>query len=231
MRPRTATAPPPEPVPEFRRWCGIDPGATSGLVALSVPNVGPAAYDIDRARFIGSASITATSSKAYTNAGARGTLLTRVRDRLAFWSITDIVLEEPSEVTRSWVGADGQKVHGQATGTVFLQGAHYGLCLGAAVTLPWSVRVWSYPPSTPKRQQKKERHTGDVVLGWMQGRGRMPARKLTLDRGAQLLRMVKQRPLSGQLPTRAELDEEHSDHERMAIGVLNFHLARERGRV
>jgi hypothetical protein len=232
MRPRPAKAPPVEPVPDVRIWCGIDPGATAGLVALAVPNVGPGAYDIDRARFVGSASVTATSSKAYTNAGARGTLLLRVRAKLLEWRVTDVVLEEPSEVPRmQWTAADGQKVTGQATGTVFLQGAHFGLCLGACVSLPWPVRVWAYPPGTPKRQQRKERDTGDPVLGWMQGRGRMPARELTLARCGDLLRQVKARPADGRIPTAAELTREHSEHERMAAGVLNYHLARERGRV
>lgn len=232
MRPRPALVPVTD-APAARRWAGIDPGATVGLVGLVVPNTGVEANDIDRARLIGVASVSASSAKAYTNAGARGTLMLRVRERLHAWGITDVAIEENSEVTKSWKGADGQRVTGQATGSAFWQGTHYGLCLGAACSLPWPVHVWSYPPTTPRRKQgqRVERATGEPVLGWMQGRGRIAPRDLTLAGMRALLGQLKRRPANGVLPTLDELRTDPVEHVLMGLGVLNFHLQRERGRV
>jgi hypothetical protein len=52
MKPRPAAVRPP-PAPPYRRWAGIDPGATVGLCALVVPNDGPHAGDIDHAKLLG----------------------------------------------------------------------------------------------------------------------------------------------------------------------------------
>lgn len=225
------TEPTAAPTVTARRWCGIDPGQDVGLCAVSVPGDGARMHSIERGRLIGHAIARETSSKRLTNAAAKSSLYTGVLRLLTEWRITDVVIEEPSDVTRSWKGAAGQKVRGQSTGTVFWQGAHYGLCLAAARQCPTVDRLWAYPPTTPKRSEKKERDTGEPVRGWMQGYATVPTpRTLTLSTMAALLNQLKQRPESGVLPTLDELRADVSEHERMALGVLNYHLHRECGR-
>jgi hypothetical protein len=230
MRPRRASASPvkaAEPVPDWLVWCGIDPGSPTGLVALAVPNTGPDRFRIDRARFVGSASVSPSVSKSYTNAGAKGTLLARVRDRLLAWRVTNVVVEENSGVR---AGGGAASVGVQGAGTLFGQGVTFGLCVGAAVALPWPVKLWSYPPTTPPKSRRRT-DLGEPVFGWQSGRGRIPPRELTIARGRALIRAAKERPGNGVLPTAAELAREHNEHEAMAVGVLNYHLLRERGTV
>jgi hypothetical protein len=226
MKPRPAAVRPP-PAPPYRRWVGIDPGATVGLCALVVPNDGPHACDIDHAKLLGARSITATSSQKFTSAGRRATMLTRVRAQLIDWQITDAVLEEPSTQTNSWQAAKGE---GRQTGSLFFLGAHYGLCLGAVATMPWPVRVWAYPTTTSKKARNDPE--SDDRLGWMQARAPRPTRKQdTLDAMARELRKLKGRPANGVLPSIGELARVHVEHELMALGVLRFHLLRELGKV
>lgn len=227
MKPRPAVAPPPEQ-PPYAVWVGIDPGGTVGLAAIVVPMTGPHAHDIDRAKLIGTAQVSASTSAKYTRATARATMLVRVRKQLVQWNATHVVLEEPSTQTNSWKNAKGE---GRATGTLFFLGAHFGLCLGAAVTVPWPARVWSYPPTTSKRARNSP-DASPETLGWMQARAPCPTRKDdTLDRMGTLLRQLRQRPANGVLPTKADLATSVTEHELMALGVLNFHLLRERGKV
>lgn len=220
------------PVVAARRWCGIDPGQDIGLCAVAVAGDGTHAHDVERGRLIGHAVARAPRRKGHSNAAAKCEMFARVHRLLTDWGITDVVVEEPSEVpTRAWVAASGQRVRGQSIGTVFWQGAHYGLCLAAARATASVVNVWSYPPNTPKRRAKVERDTGELVLGWMQGHAAVATpRTTTLTAMRALLVQLKQRPEHGVLPTLDELRADVSEHERMALGVLAYHLNRERGR-
>lgn len=209
-----------------RRWAGIDPGSDVGLVGLLVPAHGAHAHSAEHARLIGYSKVTASSSRSYTRAGRRGSMLLRVRERLIEWRITDIVLEEPSTHTNSWAKSDGGR--SVATGTLFGLGAHFGLCLGAAVTMPWETRVWSYPPTTSKKARTAA-VTDYERLGWMQARAPKPTRQATtLENMQKLFDGLYERPADGMFRT---MERTPSEHELMALGVLNFHLMRERGAV
>lgn len=225
MRPRQATLAAPL---AYANWAGIDPGGDTGVVVLRVAITGPDAHDIQRARLVHVGTIAASSSVALTGAARRRTMVSRVREILYRHSVTHCVLEEPSTQTNSWRGAQEE---GRATGSLFYLGAHFGLCLAATAYLPWECRVWAYPPTSPaKKKERREKDTGELVMGWMQGRATRPTPKsLTLHAMSALLTQLKQRPASGQLPTLEQIRQLHNEHERMALGVLNFHLQRERG--
>lgn len=213
-------------VPMVKRWAGIDPGTDVGLVGVAVPARGAWAHHTEHARLIGYARVTASSSKSYTRAGRRGSMLLRVRERLIEWRVTDIVLEEPSTHTNSWAKSDGGRT--VATGTLFGLGAHFGLCLGAAITMPWETRVWSYPPTTSKKARAAT-ETDYERLGWMQARAPKPTQKAkTLKDMRHIFDGIFDRPADGVFRA---MDREPSEHELMALGVLNFHLMRERGAV
>jgi hypothetical protein len=214
-----------EAAPELQRWAGIDPGGTAGLICVAIPSSGPRRLDIEAARLVGIGQASATTAKGYTRAGARGTMLNRIRQQLIDWQVTHVAMEEPSNQTASWKAAKGV---GRATGSLFYLGMHTGLALGAVITMPWPVHVWSYPPTTDKR---KRGPVDDEQVGWMQGRQpTIPKRELTLARMTSLYRLLQQRPLDGVLPTLSDMRANVSEHVLMALGVLNYHLLRETGK-
>lgn len=228
MSNRHLQAPAPNAAPPLARWAGIDPGGTVGLVCLTVPSTGSRAHDIDAARLVGVATATATGAQGYTRAGARGTMLLRVRQQLIDWEVTHVALEEPSTLGE-YASGQGQGKRRQAQDTGFYLGMHCGLALGAVVTMPWPVQVWSYPPTTSRRLRGKT--VTDEQVGWMEGRsGKIPSRDTTLERMTYLFRALQQRPHDGVLPTLSEQRKAPNDHTLMALGVLNYHLLRERGR-
>jgi len=227
MKPRPAVLAAPE---RWEVWAGIDPGADTGLVAVRIPVAGPRAYDLEAARLVGYGTVAASTNAKLTGAEARGTLFGRVRAFLHYQSASRVVLEEPSTQTNSWRGAAAE---GRATGSLFYLGAHFGLCLAAANALPWETRVWSYPPTSPaRRKNKRERNTQEPVMGWMQGRDTRPMRAdLLVPALRALLTQLKQRPADGLLPTLAQLRQLEPVHTVHALGVLRFHLQRERGAI
>ena len=68
-------------------------------------------------------------------------------------------------------------------------------------------------------------------IGWMQGNGASPMSHEQIAREmGYLLRTLRERPHSGILPKRSSIFATPDDNVLMALGVLNFHLQRERGK-
>lgn len=227
-------------------YAGIDPGATTGLVAVALP---PSVYQLNAARLVGFATVTAGSSSTESRANVKARLFDRIRAQLKAWTVSVAVIEEPWDALPTWNtrtggqgsgggkslldlarggGGDAKKGAGKggaARGTVFQVGVSFGLALAAASDLPWDVAIASYPvTSAPAKGRKPER------IGWMQRRqSRCPEHTKTAIEQALQLRGLKERPLGGMLPSAADLAREENDNVYMALGVLSFHLDRQRG--
>jgi hypothetical protein len=224
--------------------CGIDPGGTTGLVAIALP---ANTYRLVDARLVGFAHVTAGSSSTESKANVKARLFDKIRAQLRAWRAEIVVIEEPWDALPTWGTRLGSKADtsalsvrqlaegvqgkpaarggGASRGTIFHLGAAYGLALAAAVDHPWDVTVVSYPmTSAPAKGRKPER------VGWMQRRQpRPPSHTQTALECAMNLRALKSRPLDGVLPTPAQLATEENDNVYMALGVLSFWLDRQRG--
>jgi hypothetical protein len=202
-------------------YCGIDPGATTGLVAIDMPD--GSLYRIVDARLVGFAVVSAGTSTTDSRANVKARLFHRIRAQLDAWNADVVVIEEPWDALPSWTGKKGIRQEGR--GTAFAIGAAYGLALAAASDLPWDTVIASYPvTSAAAKARRPER------VGWMQRRQpRCPEHDRTAREQALQLRDLKTRPANGLLPTRADLEHEENDNVYMALGVLSFHLDRERG--
>lgn len=224
--PDALPTPAPAPAPgAWSRWAGIDPGADVGLVSLHVPPD----FDITRARLVGYGCVAESSSTKLARATRKALLLHRVRDRLVEWQADHIVMEQNYDVLVGGFRGKGQERRGQSGETAYWQGVHGGLVMGAAVTLPWTARLWGYPATS--RIDKKDAD-GEPILGWMQHRAPRPTpRDVTLQAMRALFRTLQRRPADGRLPTGDELAQVQPEHVYMALGVLAYHLERERGRV
>lgn len=213
-------------------YCGIDPGAETGLVCVALP-IG--ATRLQDGRLVGFTTITAGSVDGDMKPQRRARLFHRIREQLVAWRVTMVVLEEPWDAMPSWrtrTGGTNTK-GGSSRGTLFGIGAHYACALCAASDLPWDVAVASYPVTSEKEKRKqtaKGWRTKPARLGWMQRHHpQIPAHAQTVNECAVLLARLKQLPADGVLPSRAELERVENDNVYMAVGVLNFHLDRERG--
>lgn len=239
---------------EWVTFVGIDPGAKTGLVAISLPD---GSFRLDDALLVGFTTIDAKKDgQPWERAGRRALLMGKIRAQLAKWNARAIVIEEPWDALPSWrprlggqgggasaggrgpapsllaiatgqmgtgKGAGGGGV-GASRGTIFGLGAHFGYACAAAVDLPWETRVYTYPVTTQKPKRGR-----DGQLGWMQRRGAIPKHDDVAMQCALKLRTLKEKPANGLLPSAADLAREEDDNVYMALGVLAFHLDRERG--
>lgn len=203
-------------------YAGVDPGGTTGLVAIWCDDTNVPHRIVD-ARLIGFTHLTAGTSSTESRAVVKARLFDRIRAQLTAWRATIIVIEEPWDALPAWTGKRGVRVEGR--GTAFAIGAAFGLALAAASDLPWETTIVSYPvTSAAAKGRRAER------IGWMQRRQpRCPEHERTAREQALQLRGLKERPANGVLPTRADLEHEENDNVYMALGVLSFHLDRERG--
>lgn len=225
-----------------RRWityAGIDPGATTGLVAVSMPPGGTRIHD---ARLVGFGTVDAVAKAAdaeLSKAAVRARLFHKIRDKLARWRVDVAVIEEPWDALPQF-GQGKRGKSGHSRGTLFTLGAHFGLALAAASDLPWDVAIATYPVTSAREKTSMVKKRGGGMmertkaerLGWMQRRqSTIPSHERVALECALLLRTLKERPLDGVLPTRAALATEEDDNVYMAVGVLTYHLDRERGAV
>lgn len=219
--------------PRIYRFAGIDPGAYTGLVALSVrahagkPLTRVISADADSVRWIGAARVHAGAQQHYTDAENEArTYYTRVRAQLLAWRVTHVALEEP------W---DNVPVRLQEQGTAFTLGARYGLALAAAHSI--GARCMSYPvtsaPAKVFTSDKRSTRTRPARVGWMpQVRGgkrnhllMTQDRTITLRQQDDASRVLRLRPDDGMLQYTNMRDMPTlSEDELMALGVLSFHL-------
>jgi hypothetical protein len=199
--------------PTHYRVAGVDPGATTGLVALAVDSTRP--HDVERARWIGSTSIDAGSSTKLTRAAVHARLFDRARNQFLQWGVVSVALEEPLDAMPKWSG------RGERRETMFGLGRYYGLVLAAAQACRASVA--SYPVTTDPSKGR---------VGWMpthpggaNKRLTMTApREQTLDTLHQFSLALRARPHNGLAITNPP---RLPDDELMALGVLLYHLTRQ----
>lgn len=175
------------------------------MVALRVGGL-----DASYMGWIGSHTVSPSQSSKKSHAENKATLFHRVQFRLSQWQPALIVIEEPVDVNRSYGKARG--VTGQARGTLFTQGEHYGLVLAAAVGIdiddekPVVPRVYAYPTNNHNKRP-----------GWMMRGGRVAPRHETLER----IRLVAK-------AIGAPEDVLDDEDVMMALGVLLYHLSERR---
>jgi hypothetical protein len=208
----------------FVAVAGIDPGATTGLVVLLVPDANEPAHagPMNGARWLDSRAISIPNSKHRSASENDAALFTVIREWLRHWSVQHVVLEEP------W---DAVPQRLQSRGTAFGLGKAYGLALAAA----WDVkaRCASYPVTSAdermSRGAKRQRLIAPRV-GWMptfrskSGALFVQRREITLNALHELSCELRRRsPASGIIPRDVPM---LGEDERMALGVLQFHLSR-----
>lgn len=175
-----------------------------------------------------------------------------VRRQLVAWRPSRVVIENPTDAMPVWgqnarggaaagasvlqiaqgtaggrPGAAGKRrVGGASRGTIATLGVHLGLCVAAAIAYDPAVELVAYHVTTQPDKRRRKGH-----IGWMQGNGGRPmARERVLTEMGYLLRTLRARPHSGILPTPTAIGATPDENVLMALGVLNFHLQRERGR-
>lgn len=209
--------------PRFYRVAGIDPGARAGLVCLLVPAANDA--PLSAARWIGSVQLRPESRTGFTDAENDARLFAKTRAQLLTWGVEHVALEEP------W---DNVPVRLQTQGTAFGIGKNYGLMLAAAHSV--GARAMSYPVTS--RDANPRKSSGRSVKGWT---GWMPTwrkdnrgmlmvqdRTITLADLDTLSRALRMRPANGiMLAAQPRALPLLSEDERMALGVLRFHLTRQ----
>lgn len=173
---------------------GIDPGASTGLVALQC-------YGLTTfgAKLVYHTVVRPSQSKKLTEPMADGNMQERLYELLAQWAPDIVVLEEPVDASIAWRGRKHQQ-----TGTAFRLGAYYGLAVSAAYRT--KADLFSYPV---QRQGKRQ--------GWM-GRSK---RTYVLQRTVLAARALGADPDFLALKDNGEYAHEH---ELMALGVLLHHL-------
>jgi hypothetical protein len=237
----------------YRIIASIDPGARTGMIAIAVD---ADRMDITQGRLVGEAVIDIGSFAASLDEPlqlkTRALKLFRpVVAQLAAWNPSRVVIENPTDAMPVWgqgkpsggaggasllaiatgnagpgnAGPGKRRVGGASRGTIATLGVHLGLCAAAAIAYRPDVELYAYHVTT---QQAKKRKRGHV--GWMQGNAPRPmSRDRVLEEMGYLLRTLRERPHSGILPKRSDIFAEPDENVLMALGVLNFHLARERG--
>jgi hypothetical protein len=201
-----------------KRVLAIDPGSKTGFVVVDF-ELAPG-LDITQARLVGSGVIYNAGGSAEESKAERDILfIGRIAERIAEFRPSTVVLEEPEDAAAYWGRSevDGErfsvadlatgkaknsKAHkGMARGTLFRLGVNYGLAL-AAVKVAGHADVVSYPVQGSKTRQ-----------GW-QGHG---AKKVNILR--------EMRYLFAKLSYTPLAQVKCSEHELMALGVLNFHAS------
>lgn len=138
------------------RMVGLDPGATTGLVALEVPE----SLQLLTARWIQHREVRPSSSAGFLAAGRDVDFHRRLLQALTELRPHVLVLEEPFDAQVTWRGYGKQQ-----RGTAFRVGAAYGLAIAAAAHVgPPLPAVYSYPV----RDQKGIKEA-PARKGWMSG--------------------------------------------------------------
>lgn len=197
---------------------GIDPAATTGLVALSVD---AARMGNDEAwRWVDHAAVSKSTRTHATRAENTLAMLRLTVPFLTLWAPYHVAIERPADIGVWIKSRGGQKQRGQSTGTAFALGEAYGVLLGACAS--FQCRVFDYPVTSRKaRPGKPER------VGWMPQRspGFAMSRDALLDQLHRLSVTLRAHPQNGMLgPGRTERLDENI---LMALGVLRFHLSRQ----
>lgn len=212
----------------------IDPGATSGLLIVKLPGatgrvdelrLRSLTYDLDRARFVAAYTIeTLGATNRRTHSQRRAPLFEKTRRYLVQHEVNEVVIERPSDIILGGFKSAKRKKSGEATGTAFGLGNHFGLIEAAALDAGVD-RITCYTIRTHEQPPK----SGQYVLGWMQRREKItPARELTLLRCRARLQDLLTRPYDGILrQLKGDLADENV---HMATGVLQFHCDMESGR-
>jgi hypothetical protein len=193
------------------------------MVCLMVPALNTA--DLPAARWIGSVQLRPENRAAFTDAENDARLYAKTRAQLLAWGVEHVALEEP------W---DNVPVRLQTQGTAFGIGKNYGLMLAAAASV--GARAMAYPVTSRDPDPRKK--AGRSVSGWTgwmptwrkTGKGALLVqdRNITLDQLDTLSRALRMRPADGRLVATHERDlQKLSEDERMALGVLRFHLSRQ----
>lgn len=183
---------------------GIDTGGRTAIVFVEAKHRDPKSWKWGETKIVAPAS-----RKNSSIAENKGDLFVNAEEAFQWWDLDHIVLEEPLNAAAHWGKQAGgrRSGRGEARGSAFGVGQHYGLVLAAAVHYQMAVRqpvkVSSYPPTTHKGR-----------LGWMDGGRGIPPRGLTLER----MRLLG---LSIGMDAKWLEDEDAL----MALGVLNYHLS------
>lgn len=203
----------------MKRILSIDPGSHTGYVIVDFP-IAPG-LDIVRAQLVGSGVIYPPKPNAEESLAERDVLMIiKISNVISDFRPSLVVLEEPSDAANYWGresaatamtennvlaiargDAPKQSKKGMARGTLFRLGVYYGLALGA-VAHAKNCDVVSYPVQGTRQRP-----------GWM-GHG---ARRVNVLR--------EMRFLYANLARKPVIDLKVSEHELMALGVLNYHAS------
>lgn len=200
-----------------KRVASFDPGSTTGYVIVDFPT-GPG-LDIARARMCESGVIKATRRDDESVAERDTRFIDRLAEPLIAYRPSLVIVEEPSDAADYWGAEQGgakdatvqqlatgkipgaRKGHHMKRGTLFRLGVHYALVLAAAREC--KIEVISY-----QVQGTKERGRG-----WM---GYGTKRSNVLREMGYLFATLFGRTARELAPT---------EHELMALGVLNYHAS------
>lgn len=211
--------------PRYRIIASIDPGAITGMIAVAVDAV---TLDLTQGRLVGEAVVKIGNlGDAEELQLKRRTLklFEGVRRQLMAWKPTRVVIENPTDALATW-GA-GKRTMGARRGTIAALGAHLGICAAAAIAIDPDIELVAYHVTSRRDGKNRRGH-----IGWMQGNAPRPmAHEQVAREMGYLLRTLRERPHSGILPRRSTIFATPDDNVLMALGVLNFHLQRERGRL
>lgn len=189
----------------MKRIFSIDPGSHTGYVVVDF-ELAPG-LDVNRARLVDSGIIYPSRTNREESEAERDILLIgKIAEKISEFRPSTVVLEEPVDAAMYWgKGREAGGVNkgiGMGRGTLFRLGVYYGLAL-AAVKIAGHADAISYPVQGTKTR-----------AGWM-GRG---ARRANVLREMTYLYAK----LSG---TPIATLKKVSDHELMALGVLNYHAS------
>lgn len=227
------------------RWivcAGIDPGARTGMIAIAVDRD---TLDVTNGRLVGERIVDIGAfgkldEPLHLKRRTAGLFLPIWR-AMKEWNPSRVVLENPTDALPVWgqkqtgggrdtrtvlqIATGGGKpkarIGGASRGTIATLGVHLGICAAAVLAYDPDVTLHAYHVSSQSAKKRKRAH-----VGWMAGM----KRDHILDEMGYLLRTLRARPHAGILPKREAIFAEPDENVLMALGVLNFHLQRERGR-
>lgn len=203
-------------------YVGVDPAATTGLIAVSVDADEP--QNTYRWRYVDAAVIKKTDKAGLTKMENKLALYDRARHFIDTAGARYAVLERPSDnVPRGWGGKGQNKTGVQSTEVGFTIGESVGILAAAAYAL--HCRVITYPATSSRgRKGKKPR------VGWMPmvQTGRLvhvQKREITLAWLAGRVRELAQHPINGMIDNTEDFARTlNNENVLMAFGVLQFHL-------
>jgi hypothetical protein len=206
----------------------FDPGATTGMIIVALPDGNPAGvlsrqriYSLDQARLV-RVEIIKTQGAANNRSASqrRAPLFEKTRQYLSAHHVDEVVIERPADIILGGFKSAKRKKSGEATGTAFGLGNHFGLIEAAALDADVD-RITCY-----------QIRTHGSEMGWMQRRAsKTPAREQLLLAARARMQDLAKRPYDGILRSTSAGSDLDDENVLMALGVLEFHCDRERGRV